>query len=73
MTAPAQRTGSRMKQALFDHLATDAEVWRARAAALRLRCAHSTDDALCESLTRLAEQYERFAVADRRESHDGAE
>jgi hypothetical protein len=52
-----------MKQALFDHLISDAEVWRARAAALRLRCAQSTDYALCERLTQLAEQYDRYALA----------
>ena len=52
-----------MKQALFDHLASDAEVWRARAASLRLRCAQSSDYALCERLTQLAEQYERNALA----------
>jgi hypothetical protein len=52
-----------MKQALFDHLASDAGIWRARAEALRERRAHSTDYALCERLTQLAEQYDRFALA----------
>jgi hypothetical protein len=62
-----------MKQALFDHLATDAAVWRARAEALRARCALSTDDALCESLTRLADQYEQFALGGQPESQDRPE